>query len=268
MIVRIGLPKTVGALPGEVERMGAPALVSAMSLWDGKRGQFRRPGSAIGDLDCALDSAGFVAMSHFGRYPWTPEQYVELAGRHSWAWWASMDFCCEPEVAGDRAEVALRVFNTAYHLGWCRKIVNRWSELGAEWLTYPMPVLQGWFPDDYAESVFWTNDALLGTWPRLVGVGSVCRRNLHGPDGIFAVLDRLDAILPPYTRLHLFGVKGAALGRLAEHPRVFSTDSQAWGMQARHRAREAGASCTIADKKAELRRWYAKQAGAVVEEVS
>ena len=81
MIVRLGLPKSTGEFPGAAERLEAPVLISANSLWDNGRKQFRIPGSAIDDLDVALDSAGFVAMNLYGSYRWSVEQYVSLAER-------------------------------------------------------------------------------------------------------------------------------------------------------------------------------------------
>jgi hypothetical protein len=40
-----------------------------------------------------------------------------------------------------------------------------------------------------------------------VGLGSVCRRHLHAPDGIVAIVRALDEIMPAGVQLHLFGVK-------------------------------------------------------------
>ena len=49
----------------------------------------------------------------------------------------------------------------------------------------------------------------------MVGVGSVCRRHLHGPDGLIAIMGALDRVLPSGTVVHLFGAKGNALPALA-----------------------------------------------------
>lgn len=259
MIVRIGLPKSTGALPGVVQELEAPALISAGSLWDGVRGHFRAPGAAICDLDVALDSAGFVAMSHHGGYPWSVAQYVELAGLHSWAWWAAMDFCCEKELAPNDAAVQHRVWLTAHYLAWCRKQAAAYRHAGANWLSMPMPVLQGWHPHQYAQSAALTASVLDDDWPPLVGLGSVCTRHLTGPDGVGAVVTALHRVLPAHVKLHLFGVKGNALRALRTHPRVASTDSQAWGDAARRAAHADGTSCTIERKVRSLRTWYGQQ---------
>ena len=261
--VRIGLPKTTGALPGAAFDLEAPVLVSANSLWDDKRKRFREPGSAITDLDVALDSAGFVAMHLYGGYRWTVEQYVELAGLWGWTWWSAMDLACEPELAGDQAAINDRIWGTAYNLAYCRKVARTWREAGADWLTDPMPIVQGWTADDYERCVDLFDDVLDGEWPEMIGVGSVCRRHLHGPAGLLTILGRLDAVLPPHVKLHLFGVKSQALAALANHPRVVSVDSLAWDEGARRDARQRGASNTIANKRRHMADWYAKQSPAV-----
>lgn len=70
----------------------------------------------------------------------------------------------------------------------------------------------------------------------MVGIGSVCRRHLHGPDGLLAIVEALDRVLPPGTVCHLFGAKGSALPALAQAGlahRVGSTDSMAWDLSVR-----------------------------------
>src|SRR3546814_17495744 len=72
-----------------------------------------------------------------------------------------------------------------------------------------MPVIQGRRPDDYERCL----DGLAldyGLTP-LIGVGSMCRREVSGPEGLIAVFDHLDRILPKGVMLHGFGVKGTAL---------------------------------------------------------
>lgn len=221
MLVRVGIhpsPRFGAAL----REIGAAALISANALR--KRGRFRRikPGAFGGHDDIALDSAGFVAMFRYGGYPWTVAEYLDLVASWPWTWWAAMDFCCEPEIARNRDEVRRRVRQTVDKLAECRR------DAAARSLRLPMPVLQGWEPDDYERCA-----ALMPDLPDLVGLGSVCRRNLGGDAGLFSILNRLDRRLPENVRLHLFGVKGAAIGALLGHPRVASVDSMAWDMGAR-----------------------------------
>jgi hypothetical protein len=219
MIVRVGLPEWNGQLVRVVAESGAPALVSAGRLW--QRGRIRHPRAVVeGVADVALDSAGFVAMVKHGGYPWSAQEYVRMSMLRQWAWWSQMDYCCEPQIAKDQGEVTSRVARTGAALVECRAIA---ADLGA---APPMPVLQGWRPDDYLRSMDLLDSA--GSWPALVGVGSVCRRHLGGPDGLFSVVERIGARLPKGTKLHLFGVKGAALPELERLGLVHSTDSCAW----------------------------------------
>lgn len=260
MIIRIGLPVPTGAIPVEVERMDSPALISAGALWDKHKGRFRRVPFNLADLDVALDSAGFVAHRLHGGYPWTVAQYVEVAGLWSWAWWSAMDYACEPEIAGDQQEVCWRVLQTGVLLAACREQARVWREQGAFWLADPLPILQGQEPGDYLFSAEMTHEVLRGEWPALVGVGSMCRRQVRGPAGIFAVLRVLDTVLPRHVKLHLFGVKGQALDGLRGHPRIESVDSQAWDRAARWRAAKERRPCDIALKTEELQRWHRAQA--------
>lgn len=246
----VGLPTPSGRLPVELWNRGHDhALVSAGALWRG--GHFQVPGSrrykvlpdrkactlgsVLDELSVALDSAGFTAMRNRGGYPWTCRQYVELAASYSWCMWFQMDLCCEPEIASDRVEVLQRVVGTSQLLAVCTELARRSRFEGDVLLTDPIPVLQGWEPWDYERSAEGAAETL-GELPSVVGVGSVCRRSEGGPAGLWAILRRLDDVLPRRVRLHLFGVKGQALRRLREHPRVASADSQAWGSEAMHAA--------------------------------
>lgn len=257
MIVRIGLPTPTGAMPVEVERLESPALVSAGALWDSKRRRFRRVPFNLADLDCALDSAGFVAHRLHGGYLWSVDEYVTLAGSWSFAWWSAMDYACEPEIAGDPQEVYWRVLQTSVLLAECRAVARGYREAGAFWLQNPMPILQGQEVDAYLLSAELTHDVLRGQWPALVGVGSMCRRLVKGPAGIWAVLRALDAVLPRHVRLHLFGVKGQALDGLRGHPRIASVDSQAWDRAARQ-ARAKAAQPAAPDKHAQALALFAE----------
>jgi len=95
-----------------------------------------------------------------------------------------------------------------------------------------------------------------------VGLGSVCRRPVDGPTGILSILDAVDAVLPPGVRLHLFGVKSAALALLSKHPRVASADSMAWDMQARAERRTGR---DMGFRIGHMQAWMGRQAEAIAE---
>jgi len=253
--VRIGIPSVGGALPRAARTINAPLLVSANALAvyrdrDGTREfhHFRASAPDLDGLDVALDSAGFVAWAHYGGFPWSVEEYVRLAASRPWVWWSQMDACCEPQLAGTPDAVRFRQAETIRLLLACQSAAR---EIGAP---APMPVLQGWAPADYV----WHVRQLCLDGVSLVGVGSVCRRHVHGAHGLLAVVDALDRVLPRGVRLHLFGVKSDGLAVLASHPRVESIDSMAWDFAARAEGRAAG-SCTTAIRVASMRRWYERQ---------
>lgn len=256
MQVRLGLPIPGGALAAAASRLSAPVLLSANAFsrswpvarrhemrWPG----FRRPGPALAGLDVALDSAGFVAMARYRGFPWTVADYLDLAASFPWAWWAQMDCCCEPEIAGDRDTVLLRIAETARLLGECRRAAR---EAG---IAPPMPVLQGWRPEDYLLSA---ELAPVAQWPELVGIGSICRRAVRGPAGLLEIVDRLDRALPRHVRFHLFGVKGPGIAALRGHDRIASVDSQAWDMAVRH---AVPVGRTMARRIAAMETWYRAQ---------
>ncbi len=245
--VRIGIEGGRRGLIETAAALGAPVLISANSLW--RNGRFCGWRSYSG-LDVALDSGGFVAMKRYGGYRWSIEEYVALAKAMRPTWWAQMDFCCEPEIAGNQAVVWRRIDMTARHLQECQRIAR------AEKVAPPLLVLQGWKPTDYTKGPIYEQDY---QWPSLVGVGSVCRRNIHGPDGLLAVISALDKALPVHVQLHLFGVKGAALSHLKGHPRFASMDSMAWSLAARWDSYKTGTSCNGEKRVRFMRDWYLTQ---------
>lgn len=228
-LIRAGVPLPGGRLVEIARDAGLPVLFSANAFMrrtpSGEISSVRMADRGhFGGLDAALDSAGFVAAAKYRGYPWSVEQYLNLVESYDWAWYASMDHCVEPEIAGDKAGVMLRVAETARMYGELRRAAAD-RGLGA-----PMPVLQGWTPSQYV----WGAERMpLLEWPELIGIGSMCRRHLHGEVGVFAVIDALDKILPAHTKFHLFGVKGKALEHLGQHPRIASIDSLAWDFAAR-----------------------------------
>jgi hypothetical protein len=295
VLVRIGLPVVTGTLI-EQAPPGSRFLVSANAFWSRQRQQFVAPvdrdelrylteGSKAPRgsrpllwerlaYGTALDSAGFVAMTLYGgEYPWSVAEYVNFATAFPFDWYSSMDYCCEREIAADRQIVRRRVELTAERYGDCIEHARYLREgEGMDWVTDATPIVQGWLPEDYRECVHLLDQHMHDGWPELVGVGSVCRRQLTGPDGIDRILATLDSVLPPHVKLHLFGVKSTALRKLAKHPRIASIDSCAWDFAARSAAywqrkaeREAGVpeagltKKTIAFRGEFMRDWATKQ---------
>lgn len=228
--IRVGVPQTTGQLVRFAARKRLPVLFSANAFArSGPDGDFvgfnlHHASNLPPRLDAALDSSGFVAAVRYGDYRWTVEDYLELVAARRWSWWASMDYCCEPPVASAAVVRDLRIEATVQNYDRCANLAARRG------LPAPMPVLQGWRPEHYERCA---RLYAFRQWPALVGLGSVCRRGVHGPDGLLAIVDALDEFLPAHVKLHAFGCKGAGLKSLGHHPRLHSIDSQAWDFAVR-----------------------------------
>ena len=290
-VMRLGVPHRSGRLAFHAFNTTTPSMVSASAFWNSSKRDFDVPeNSDLWEVDFALDSAGFTAMSKWKRggptsgiasiFPWTLDEYIGLVAKVPRAWFSAPDLCCEPEICSSPAEVTYRVEATATLLEGLLRRLHAWHQaLAAEgWscaeiarlLPAPVPVLQGRTVFDYRHSL----DLTLDVWrrwtpwlqpqPTLIGVGSMCRRPLHDRrEGILAVVAALEPHLPPGSRLHLFGVKGAALCRLKTSDSVASFDSMAFDFSARVSARTEGVPNTMARRSAAMSAWASKASAAL-----
>jgi hypothetical protein len=163
-----------------------------------------------------------------------------------------------------------RIDATATLLEGCLRVLYAWANELAKscseavirnLIKPPVPVAQGWRSDQYQRSL----DLTLEVWerwqpwiapPALIGVGSVCRREIgHPTHGLFAILDVVERSIPPGSRLHLFGVKGNAIDELKMRDAVASTDSMAYDWSAGRKVFNAGASNTYLHRSEEMSRW-------------
>jgi hypothetical protein len=154
----------------------------------------------------------------------------------------------------------------------CLRILYEWSneqaktssnEVVRSLIRPPVPVVQGWRAADYQRSL----DLKLAVWerwrgwlapPDLVGVGLVCRRDIHHPQyGLHAIIACLEGRAPRETRHHLFGVKGSVIEQLKMMPHVASTDSMAYDYGARRKAHAEGRTNSIELRTASMSRWMA-----------
>lgn len=262
----LGLPALRdGALWQAARRLGAPVLVSAnaLSLW--RHGRFglrewtgfdRRNLPLVAEHPVWLDSAGFVAAARYNGFPWDVEDYLNLAAAAPWQGFFSQDWCVEPEVARDRVSVLDRLAGTVRLNVLCRNGAERRGILHRF-----APVIQGWGPADYQRCLDRMPFAL--DFP-VLGVGSMCRRHVGGPNGILAVVDSLDRALgDAATTLHLFGLKGAGMAAVRGHPRIASVDSQAYGTGARREAWRTGRPKSDAFLARHMTAWYRQQEAAL-----
>lgn len=259
----VGLPHlNDGALLRRAVARRMPILISAncLSRWSNKRGWPEwlgwnlRPLLRTIDLPSIdLDSAGFVAHRRYGGFPWSIDDYLKLAGTYPFRRFASLDYCVEEEIANDRNTIEERISRTVAANRECYRLA-RLDGISARF----MPVLQGRGPHCYERCA----DALSGIVEKspVVGVGSMCRRPMNGPEGLLAIVEHLDQVLPASAKLHCFGVKGSALSRLSQiNDRVISIDSQAYGVAARQEAYKSGHSKTNEFVASHMENWYDRQ---------
>ena len=273
----LGLPYLGGALSSRAEKIGASVLVSANAFsiwrregepfnWPDKTGRmkptrcrdwvrFRHPSRSWFDtVPIHLDSAGYVALSEYKGFPWTVDQYLDLCAAAPWKWFASMDMCVEPQIARHETAILDRISGTVRLNLEClngaerRGISDRF-----------VPVIQGWSGQHYLRCL--DRMAWIIEGRPLVGIGSMCRRNVEGQYGILQIVDALDRAMPRDVRFHLFGIKSDGMEELRGHPRIASFDSQAYGTAARRDALRTGRSKTNAFLADVMEDWHRKQTG-------
>lgn len=286
LLVRAGIPHRGGRLAAHALNNGYAVLVSAAAFWNRKQRRFQIPSVCdLYGMDWALDSAGFTAVRNWqvhgkqlgtaGVYPWTCAEYIQLVCEARPTWWAAQDLCCEPEVSGSAETVDYRVRATAtllestlQHVYHCQGQMAKqgWSARAiANTLPPPVPVIQGWSSDSYLKSL----ELTLQVWerwqpwvgaPKLIGIGSVCRRHLHHPGhGLLAVLGALQAHWPSGgARAHLFGVKGPALTTVKHMEFIASTDSMAYDLAARRGALVEGRSNSFESRQQCMTDWMSR----------
>lgn len=259
----VGLPHlSEGPILKRARALGVPALISANSLsrWKQRDGWREWAGWRLGTLANAkglcsldLDSGGFSAMSRYNGIPWSVDDYMALAGSFPFRRFASLDYCTEAAIAADRDEVLDRIARTIRLNIECHaRAVDRGI------VSAFMPVIQGRLPEDYLRS--FDGIAHLLRPGMIVGVGSTCRRPVHGREGLIAVYDCLDRNLPSWIRLHGFGNKGTALPYLAAFgDRIASIDSSAYGISARQEALHSGRAKTDRMVAEHMTRWTVRQ---------
>lgn len=225
--------------PTWLAQPGLPALMVSLNTMPK-----RAPWRAV--VPWFVDSAGFTELQQHGRWRTTAEQHVERCSaivdtvgmvEHL----SPQDWMCEPMVIdGGTVRVAGRL-QTFAGTGLSidehqHRTVENFLELtelapGLPWV----PVLQGWEEDDYHRCADLYESAGVNLADaRLVGVGSVCRREAT-PDAVRIIR----SIATSGYRLHGFGFKQDGIG--ACWPWLASADSMAWSYNARNEAHKARA---------------------------
>lgn len=178
-----------------------------------------------------MDSGAFTELKDHGRYRSTPSEYANEArrwiGNGQLAVIVSQDYMCEPFIL-EKTGLSVEEHQ--------RLTIDRYDELLdlIDGDSYVLPVLQGYWPDEYLAHIEQYGGRLTqGAW---VGVGSVCKRN-SDVEQIEQVLAPIHAARPD-LRLHGFGVKLTALQSSIVRNCLYSADSMAWSFSARKQGRD------------------------------
>jgi hypothetical protein len=205
--------------PRWLSRLDVPLFVSRRTLAEVRSLPRARAG-------WALDSGGFSELNLFGEWRTPAQQYAAEVRRWgeeigSLEWAASQDWMCEPFMLR-KTGLSLEEHQRRTVEGY-----ERLRELAPDlpWA----PVLQGWALGDYLRCAdeYERRGHRLDRLP-VVGLGSVCRRQATAEARV--IVGRLAA---RGYRLHGFGFKTLALGRVGTH--LASSDSLAWSYHARRR---------------------------------
>ncbi len=189
----------------------------------------RKSKFAVGEW--MLDSGAFMELNLYGHYRHTPEEYAAQALR--WATCGnlvaavSQDYMCEPFI------LAKTGLTTADHQ---RLTIERYDRILAAvaGAVYVLPVLQGYWPEEYVRHLEdYGNRLAEGQW---VGVGSVCKRNADMAEIEQVLMTILEA--RPDLRLHGFGVKTTSLESSIVRHGLYSADSASWSFSARKQGRD------------------------------
>lgn len=199
----------------------------------------------------SLDSGGFTELSQHGGWRSSAKEYAvkvrrvfEEVGMLQWA--SPQDWMCEPFI------VAKTGLSVQEHQ---KRTVQNFLDLrGLDTGAHIIPVVQGYSVDEYIEHVeMYRREGVDLKSEKLVGVGSVCRRQAEGEAG--AILLSLHAA--GVRRLHGFGFKVDGIRRFGEL--LVSADSMAWSFGARMDAPLPGcthASCSNCERYA--KRWASR----------
>ena len=282
-VMRVGIPHSGGSLAAHAFNENFAGMVSASAFWNRAKRQFHMPEATdLTEVDFALDSAGYTGILNFRRngrqdgiagvFPWSMSQYMEFANQCGCSWYTQADLCCEPAIANDREAIDYHIRATATLLEAMLQVLYAWqnqlakscnSTVVANMLRPPVPVLQGRDLGDYIRSL----ELMTKIWerwegwldkPALVGIGSMCRRDLHHPEeGLYPIIDALGRNFPKGSRAHLFGVKNQALNEIPKMNFIASSDSMAWDYSARVKAHRTGVTNSMDRRKTEMSAWMA-----------
>jgi hypothetical protein len=172
----------------------------------------------------ALDSSAFTEISTHGRWTISAREYAAIVQRAAVEignldWAAPMDFMCEPHIIA-KTGLSVRIHQD--------KTLSNFLELRSRLGPLVIPVLQGWTLGDYLDHAeAYDKAGVTLKAERIVGVGSVCRRQ-----AMISAANLFQWLYSDGLSLHAFGIK--LQGLQFSHDKIKSGDSMSWSFDARH----------------------------------
>lgn len=187
-------------------------LISAASLYNGKKFKSFNPPA---HKELFLDSGGFSFFNKEGDYPFSVQEYVDLAREIRADYVSVLDYPCEPDVVranGKRSNIE-RIEATISNAKECLKYGD---------LNWVM-IVQGYTETEYQYSCDQIREEGLET--KIIAIGTLCaRKKVREAKRVISLVRRNF----PNALLHGFGVDLRFIKDLKIRGMLWSADTQAW----------------------------------------
>lgn len=189
-----------------------------------------------------VDSGGFQVTSSWDlEYPYTVTDLFDWAESIDADLVALPDFACEPEL--HESGVMKRIELTIEHHAEAMAVYDEGS-----YTFTPVPVLQGYYADEYAYCVDRFKDE--GLIHDYMAVGTVCKRD--STDAIHTVMETIESELPDVD-FHMFGMTLNAWKDRRMWGRFKSADTSAWNWGGQTQAHKVELLTDYAEKVDDIR---------------
>lgn len=218
-------------------------LISAASLWNGKKFKNFKP-PRYNEL--FLDSGGFSFFYKAGDYPFSLQEYSELARKLNAEYVAIRDYPCEPDVKRIEGKTTNkeRIDATINNAKECMKIQD------INWVM----VVQGYNESEYQYCCDRIKEEGLET--PLMAIGSLCvRKKTREARGIISRVRRNF----PDNGLHGFGIDLKFIKDNVIKASLYSADTQAWKWNNRNQDPHRGILPKSEADKLENYKFYKKK---------
>lgn len=179
---------------------GENVMISAGSAWNNPGKGFTAHIPKHDDL--FIDSGGFQASSEWnGKYPYSPEEYMDWAESIGADYVAGMDFACEEEISDISLENRLQMTVEKQ-----AEQAEVYENNGYDFVL--VPVIQGRNINHYLESIDHLRES--GLFREYMAMGSLCIERSSKEIG--RIIRGVCDVMPSNIQIHLFGAKISVLG--------------------------------------------------------